>query len=418
MRLEMPENLRMALSALHSHKLRSFLALLGIIIGVATVIAVSSVIAGLGEDVAAYIKDYGTNTLWIFRFDPGIHIGRLSREERTRKPLTLEDAEAIRESCPAVKNVVAEVMHRIGGGPPHSSMARYRDHEVYMITYTGSFPAYVEVFNANLAQGRFFTEAEVHHRVPVAVIGYHLAEAFFPNEDPMRKTILVDGRLYEVVGVLERTKGEFFRDEAGDRRIVVPYWTFRKDNPGADEHLIAAEAYPGKLEQATDEVRGLLRRRRGVGYNEPDNFGISHAQKMVEEFHQLTGAIALALVVVSSIGLLVGGVGVMAIMLVSVTERTREIGVRKAIGARRRDIVWQFLMEAMTLTGVGGVLGIALGYLVSVGVDKAFPRLPTTVPTWAVAAGVIVSVSVGLFFGMYPAVKAARLDPVDALRYE
>jgi len=414
----MPENLRMALSALHSHKLRSFLALLGIIIGVATVIAVSSVIAGLREDVAAYIEDYGTNTLWIFKFDPGIHVGRLSREERMRKSLTLEDAEAIRELCPAVKNVVAEVMHRIAEGPPHTSMARYRDHEVYAVTYTGSFPAYLEVFNASLAQGRFFTEAEVHHRVPVAVIGYHLAEAFFPNQDPVGKTFLVDGRPYEVVGVLERKKGEFFRDEAGDRRVLVPYWTFRKDNPGADEHLIAAEAQPGKLEEAFDEVRGLLRRRRGVGYNERDNFGISHAQKMVEEFHQLTDAIALALVVVSSIGLLVGGVGVMAIMLVSVTERTREIGVRKAIGARRRDIVWQFLMEAITLTGVGGVLGIVLGYLVSVAVDKISPTLPTTTPAWAVAAGVIVSVSVGLFFGMYPAVKAARLDPVDALRYE
>jgi ABC-type antimicrobial peptide transport system permease subunit len=391
---------------------------LGVIIGTATVIAVSSIIVGLGRDVSDYLEDYGTNTLFIYKFSPGIHIGRLSNEERVRKPLTLGDMEAIAETCPSVRRVVAEVFYRFGMQPRHVDNVRYKEHEIYDIGHTGTLPTYQDVFNARVAKGRFFTEAENLHRISAAVIGHDIAEAFFVNEEPLEKTILINGVPYQVVGVLEKRKGQFFRDESADKQILVPYFTYRKNNPGADDHFIGAEAYPGKMGEAEDEIRTVLRRRRNVPYNKPDNFGISSAEQIVAQFKDITGAIALAMVVISSIGLLVGGVGVMNIMLVSVTERTREIGVRKAIGARRRDIIWQFLTEAMTLTGAGGIIGILTGVGLSLLINAFMPKLPSVVPAWAIAAGVILAESVGLFFGMYPAVKAAGLDPVEALRYE
>jgi len=418
MPLPVAENVRMALDTLRSHKLRSFLTLLGVIVGTATVITVSSIIEGLRRDVADYLEDYGTNTLFIYKFSPGIHIGRLSNEERMRKPLTLEDMEAIAESCPSVKRAVAEAFYRFGMQPPHVDNVRYKGHEVFQVEHTGTLPVYQDVLNARIAQGRFFTDAENLHRASVAVIGHDIGEAFFLNQDALGKTILVNGVPYQVVGVLEKRKGQFFRDESADKQVLVPYHTYRKNNPGADDHFIGAEAYPGKMGDAEDEIRTLLRRRRNVPYNKPDNFGISSAEQIVEQFKDITGAIALAMVVISSIGLLVGGVGVMNIMLVSVTERTREIGVRKAIGARKRDVTWQFLTEAMTLTGIGGVIGILVGISLSLLINALAPKLPSVVPAWAVAAGVMLAVSVGLFFGVYPAVKAAGLDPVEALRYE
>ncbi len=199
---------------------------------------------------------------------------------------------------------------------------------------------------------------------------------------------------------------------------MVPYRTYRKHLPQDDEHLIGAVAYPGRMSEAEDQIRSVLRRRRNVPYNKPDNFGISSAQQIADQFRQITASVALLISVVSSIGLLVGGVGVMNIMLMSVTQRTREIGVRKAIGARQRDVIWQFLTEAMVLTGAGGLIGVLLGGGISLLINALLPKLPSSVPLWAVLLALVVSTSVGLFFGMYPAIKAARLDPVEALRYE
>jgi len=218
--------------------------------------------------------------------------------------------------------------------------------------------------------------------------------------------------------VLEKRKGQFFKDESADKVVVVPYGAYRKHNPQDDENFIGAQAYPGRKAQAEDEIIGLMRRRRGVAIDKPNNFAISSSEEIARQFRQITGAIAIAVVVISSIGLLIGGVGVMNIMLMSVTERTREIGVRKAIGARRRDIIRQFLTEAMTLTGAGGVIGVSLGGGISFLINKLLPSLPSAVPLWSVIAAVTASMSVGLFFGIYPAMKASRLDPVDALRYE
>jgi len=412
------ENARMALDTVRSHKLRSLLTVLGVVIGITALVGVASILVGLDRDIRSFLDDFGTDTLFVFKFNPGIHTGRLSQEERMRKPLTYDDAMAVRESCPSVKNVTVEVFPRIGMGPRRLPSARYKGNEVFQIEYTGTIPSYVEVYNARVARGRFFSEAEDLHRAPVAVIGWDLADALFQGEDALDKEFLVGGSSYTVVGVLEKRKGQFFRDESTDRVVVVPYRTYRKNNPVDDEHFLGAQAYPGKKSAAEDEVRSLLRRRRNVPFNKPDNFGVSSSEQIADQFRQITAAIALLVAVISSIGLLVGGVGVMNIMLMSVTERTREIGVRKAIGARRRDIIWQFLTEAMVLTGAGGIIGVLLAVGISALINATLPKLPSVVPMWAIVLAVGVSMSVGLFFGMYPAVKAARLDPVDALRYE
>jgi len=296
--------------------------------------------------------------------------------------------------------------------------ARYKDKEVSGLDYSGTLVEYEEVFNARLSAGRFFTEAEDLHRADVAVVGSDLGKTFFAGEDPIDKTISVEGFPYRVIGVLEHRKGQFFKNPAVEKQVLVPYRTYRKHHPADDEQFIGAMATPGHMAEARDEIRGVLRRRRNVPYSAPENFGLSSAEEIADQFKQITSYVALLTAVVSSIGLLVGGVGVMNIMLMSVTQRTREIGVRKAIGARRSDVVWQFLTEAIVLTGAGGVIGVVLGIGISLLINAFLPRLPSTVPLWAVVVAVVVSMSVGLFFGMYPAVKAAHLDPVEALRYE
>jgi len=416
MRLVLGENSKMALDTLRNNKFRAFLTVTGIVIGITALISVASILVGLDQDIRAFLNDYGTNTLFVARISPGFH-GRLTPEERARKVLTFEDAMEIKDSCPSVRNVVVEVMPNwFRRNPPVS--ARYKGHEVFQIEHTGTIPSYETVYNARVEKGRFFNEAEDLHRAEVAVIAWDLATALFPAEDPLGKAILVGGSSYEVIGVLGKRKGQFFRDESADKGVYVPYRTYRKNHPNDDEHFIGVEALPNKKAAAEDEVRTVLRRRRNVPVSKDDNFGISSAEQIANEFRQIMGATAALTAAVASIGLLVGGVGVMNIMLMSVTERTREIGVRKAIGARRRDIVWQFLTEAMALTGTGGAIGVLVGVAISLLINATLPNLPSAVPMWAILLGVGVSMSVGLFFGMYPAVKASRLDPVEALRYE
>jgi ABC-type antimicrobial peptide transport system permease subunit len=410
------ENAVMALSTLRENKIRSALTVLGVVIGVTTLILVSSILVGLDRDIRGFLTDFGTSTLWIFKVKQSF-TGRMTPEERLRKPLTLEDALAIAEGCASVQSVTVDVFPRFYGQPIVSS-ARYRNKEVNAVQFSGSLPASEQVYSLRVDRGRFFSDSENLHHRDLAVIGYDLTDGLFSGDDPIGKTILVDGVSFEVIGVLERHKGQFFRDPQADKTVLVPYRSYRKHFPQNDEHFIGALAHAGRKAAAEDEIRSLLRRRRKVPFDRPDNFDISSAEQMANEFRQITASIAILISSISSIGLLVGGVGVMNIMLMSVTQRTREIGVRKAIGARRRDVIWQFLTEAMTLTGAGGLIGVLFGCGFSILINLLVPKLPSAVPVWAVFLGVAVSEAVGLFFGLYPAIKAAQLDPVEALRYE
>jgi ABC-type antimicrobial peptide transport system permease subunit len=407
------ENLRLALDTLRAHKLRSFLAILGVMIGVALIILVVGLVQGFRVTIQDVIIAQGIDTAWIDRFSQGPHIGRRPKEERLRKPLTLEDGQAIQQLCPAVKQTAVSAFEWT-----QAHNARYQRNEVQGGDFRGTFPAYLEVYsNATMKAGRFFTEAENEHRENVIDIGENVATALFSNvEDALGKEIIVDGSTYQVVGVFEKPAEALGMNDE-DRRLVIPYYTFMKLFSTSYEIGIRILAYANQLDVAVDQAREVLRRRRNVSYSSPDDFSIQTQLEAVQQFNDIIFGVVVVVVVLSSIGLLIGGVGVMNIMLVSVTERTREIGVRKAIGARRSDITWQFLFEAMTLTGTGGVIGILLGGAIVLLVPVVSP-LKGVVPAWAVIAGFSVSVSIGLIFGVWPATKAARLSPVEALRYE
>ena len=413
MRQDYRENLRLAFDTVREHKLRSFLAVLGVMIGVTLVILVVGLVQGFRTTIQDEIASEGIDTAWVDRFEHGPGIGRRPLEERKRPALTLENGQAIQELCPAVKQTAVSAFQW-----EQTHNARYEKNEVEGVEFRGTFPAYLEVYsNATMKAGRFFSEAENEHRQDVVVIGENIAKAFFVSpEDALGKDIVVDGSTYRVIGVFEKPIGGFGTNDE-DRRMVIPYYTFMKLYPTSFEIGIRILAYPGRLDAAVDEVREVLRRRRNVPYNKPDNFAMQTQVEIIQQFNDIIGGVVLAVVVLSSIGLLIGGMGVMNIMLVSVTERTREIGVRKAIGARSRDITWQFLFEAMTLTGTGGIIGIILGSSLVFLIPMVSP-LKAVVPAWAVITGFSVSVGIGLIFGVWPATKAARLNPVEALRYE
>lgn len=398
---------RLALDTIRAHKMRSFLTVLGVIIGTGAVIGVGSIIAGLDGAITGLLRSFGPNTVIVTKTAA---MGNATREERRRKPLTLENARAIAERCPAVEHV-SPFLFPPGG----MHTAKYKGNDLYNIQLGGTEEGYA-AGGTTMRAGRFFTDQENSHRIPIVVIGEDVQKQLMANADPIGKKIEVDGHEFEVVGVMDRPAASLPGQD--DTRILLPYFTMRKMFPNVREHMLIVIAYPGRIDQAQDEVRAVLRIARRVPFNGLDTFAITTAEQMIEQFHSVTATVALVMVILSSIGLLVGGIGVMNIMLVSVTERTREIGVRKAIGARKSDIVVQFLTEAVVLTVMGGVLGLLLGWSISRVAGLVFPNLPTAVPLWAAVSGVAVSVGVGLFFGIWPASRAARLDPVEALRHE
>jgi putative ABC transport system permease protein len=416
---EIAENVRMAFVTLRTNPLRSFLTVLGIVIGTTTVIVIAAFVSGIDTRVQKEIESFGTNSLYIYKFDAAFNVNP-SREERMRKPITYEDGMAIQSSCPDV-DLVAVFLSPVDytAGPfQERPVIRYRDTEMNNGSISGCTADYFRTGAVHMDEGRAFSAAEDARRAQVAVIGVDVANTLLPNLNAVGKEILIKGQPFEVIGVLQRRDTFLVSNDDPNnenRAVYIPYGTLHKFYPEAKDNFVMAVARQGRINEATDEVRSLLRQRRAVSYSAPDNFSITTSDRIIEQFNQIVGGVFALMVAISSVGLLVGGIGVMNIMLVSVTERTREIGVRKAIGARRADIVWQFLVEAMTLTAFGGMLGVLTGWLMSLAVRMI---LPSYIPAWAPIAGLVSSITIGLIFGLWPAMKAARLDPIEALRYE
>jgi len=403
--------LLLAFATMRAHKLRSLLTVLGVIMGTGTIIGVGSILNGFDGAMTAVLRSFGPNSIIVFKFPVGFRVNNLSPEERTRKNLTFTDVINIRDRCKAVKEVSAMLF------PNRNTInVHYQSNDMYDVNLFGTDEGYANGGQVDIHLGRFFTEEENRLRAPVAVVGQDIEKGLFANVDPIGKTINVDGHEFQVIGTMLRPAASFFGDT--DNRVLLPYFSMQRLYPGARENAIVVNAENGRLAEALDEVRTILRIDRRVPYNKPDDFALSTADQMVADFRQITAMTFLVMAVLSSIGLLVGGIGVMNIMLVSVTERTQEIGVRKALGARRSDIILQFLLEAAVLTSLGGLMGILFGWSIALISRLFFQSLNATVPMWAAVVGIVMSAAVGIFFGIWPANKAARLDPVEALRHE
>lgn len=407
------ENINMALGTLRSHKMRSVLTVLGIIIGVGTVIVIASILTGVRSNIIGLVEQYGTHNIYAFHLTTGIQLGPHNREEWQRKPLEIDDAVAIRNQCSSVQDV-GYFGFQFGNPNVQYKGERFRNAQLQ-----GVSPSLAAVTNVSLSEGRFVSPVDDLRRTNVAVIGVNVVEALFPFYGTVvGRTILIDGNQFTVIGTLEKRKATFFGSSDEDNIIYIPYRTLRKNSPRSDFLLIVANAKDGQLARALDEIEAVLRRQRGVRYDAENDFDLTTSDKFVEQFDKITSTIGLAAIAISGVGLLVGGIGVMNIMLVSVKERTREIGVRKAIGAKRKDIVFQFLFEAMTLSTSGGIIGIVLAVICSYVILWFLPEMPASIPMWAVVTGFCVSLSIGLIFGVWPAVKASKLDPIESLRYE
>ncbi|MBA3632242.1 MAG: ABC transporter permease [Acidobacteria bacterium] len=407
----------MALDTLRGNKLRSFLTIIGVVVGVITVMLISSIISGIKVGIEKEVESFGTNSIFLYKYDIGFSHGRRTSEERMRKPLTIEDAEAIK-NLPSIETAVpfldvssnrwgAKIL--ITGKNGKTSSA---------VQLQGTLPEIEKTSTEVLLNGRWFTQNESDTKADVCLVGQAVVDSYFPYENPVGQTLEIGGREFRVIGVLEK-KEQLFGGGGGNNDqsnvIYMPMGAALRLKPYADDLFILAVAKDGKLPEAKDQVQDLLRVRRRVPFGEKNNFSMETAASLIEQFNAITQMAALAMIVISSIGLMIGGIGVMNIMLVSVTERTREIGIRKAIGAKQSDILLQFLIEAATLTGFGGLVGLAIGWGLTFLVALVFPSY---VPWWAPPLGFFASVGIGIIFGLFPAWKAARLDPIESLRYE
>jgi putative ABC transport system permease protein len=409
---DLKESAIMALATLRENKLRSGLTILGVTVGVLTVLSMVSIIQGLNKTFAEQIESLGSNTIFVSKFSPSF--GRPpGQEERQRKELTLEDADAIRQEAKSI----------IGVSPIQRKLAetvRFKEKQTDTPILFGVTPYYEFTHSQYIGYGRFISDIDIRERSNVVVLGRDVVKALFENVEPIDKEIKIAGTPFRVIGVMENL-GSFF-GQSRDNSVFVPITTYQKYYPELNPPetvfvIIVRPQTRADVQTAIDEMRDILRRRRQIPFGEPDNFGISSQDALLDIYNQLTGATYLVLTAISAVALMIGGIGVMNIMLVSVTERTKEIGIRKAVGATRISILSQFLIEAVILTGIGGILGLILGEGLSLLINTYSP-LPAYIPVWAIFIGLIVSAGVGIIFGLYPAWKASSLNPIDALRYE
>ncbi|MGZ8843910.1 MAG: ABC transporter permease [Pyrinomonadaceae bacterium] len=411
--IDIRESAFMAFDTVRTNKLRSALTILGVSVGVVTVVFMVSIIQGLDKAFAAQIESLGSNTIWATKFDPSIGHQPTS-EEIHRKELTIEDADAIRREAPSVTGV-SPFYRKI------NETVRYADQQSDTPILIGVTPYHEFTVSSYVARGRYISELDVEQRTNVAVLGQDLVKALFNNnEDPLGKEIKIAGRVFYVIGVMEPLGS--ILGQSRDNSIYVPITTFQKFYPDIEfpdiiSAIIVRPISRAYVKSAMDEMTDILRRQRRVPPGAPNNFGMSSQDALLDVYNQLTGATYLVLTAISFVALMIGGIGVMNIMLVSVTERTREIGLRKAVGATRTNILSQFLIEAVVLTAIGGFLGLAVGELLSLLTNKYSP-LPAYVPAWAIGVGVGISAAVGIVFGLWPAWKAASLDPIESLRWE
>lgn len=412
------EVLKMAMDSIRSHKFRSALTIMGIVVGVITAIVVASILTGVRGSMVAIVEEYGTSNIYAFHLTTGF--GGASRDERNRKPLTDEDANALLAQSTAINDIslVAPRIGSFGGGFDDNLVYEGKNYR-WALT-DGVTPNHMELTNLVLKAGRFITEADNQQRRNVIVVGVNCVDALFPGkeDDVVGRLVRMNGETWEIIGVIEKRKAGFFGENEEDRKVFLPFRTARKVAPERKEELFVIQAKTGQLKDAVAEVEGILRQRRSVKFGEPSDFDVKTADSFIAQFDSIIGGVGLAAIAISCLGLLVGGIGVMNIMLVSVTERTKEIGIRKAIGATKSMIVLQFLLEAMTLTFFGGVIGVVTAIGISNLIILLIPSIPAQVPAWAVIAGLGTSIGVGLIFGVLPARKAAMLDPIECLRYE
>src|SRR5579862_1236479 len=415
---EFGEIVQMATDTIRGNKLRSALTVLGIVIGVTVVIGVSSIGRGLDDNVRNLVASIGSNIIFVFHIEP-FTFGRMSQEMRERRELTFDDAMAIQD-LPHVKAVSAGIRlfrPELGVG---SYAVKYQDKRVKNTILEGDTASVKDVFDLPMASGRWFSDIDDQHRSAVVILCYDTQHELFGEQDPLGKEVNIEGRLFEVIGTVQKIKSVFGGGkDPNDNRVFFPLKTFKSLHPELKQHWISVKATShDDMPKAIDEIRELMRRRRKVAFDKPDNFAVFTSDSLTDVWNQLTGALFIGMFAISSVGLVVGGVGVMNIMLVSVTERTREIGVRKAVGARKRDILLQFTLEAIMLTAVGGVIGILVGAIVVWIIPLIWPSLPARLSMFWVSFGFSSAAGVGLVFGIYPAWKAANLVPIESLRYE
>ena len=402
----------MALETVRSNKLRSALTILGVSVGVVTVVFMVSIIQGLNKAFADQIESLGSNTIWATKFDPSIG-HQPTQEEIHRKELTIEDGDAIRNEASSVAGV-APFYRKV------AETVQYRGNQSDTPILIGATPYHEFTVSSYVERGRFISELDVDRRENVCVLGIDVVKALFEYEDPLEKEIKIAGHPFKVVGIMEPLGS--ILGQSRDNSVFIPITTFGKYYPEFDfpeiiSAIIVRPISRAHVKTAIDEMTDILRRRRGVKPGQPSNFGISSQDALLDVYNQLTGATYLVLTAISFVALMIGGIGVMNIMLVSVTERTKEIGLRKAVGATRMNILSQFLIEAVVLTAIGGLLGLVVGEVASLLTNRYSP-LPAYVPAWAIVIGIGISAGVGIVFGLWPAWKAARLDPIESLRYE